>query len=391
MARNAHHFAAGLVLALGLATAAHAQNQALSVTTSPPGGYVELPASPKLAPPHFTLETWFTYNDATLPTGWVYPTIGRKNFTQGVAEWFLRVDAGNSGARVLRLWIGGTSGVVNVSWPFAAGAFLNWTHVAATYDGSFARLYINGNQVAQATGTGPLLDLGSVARIGAGDTAPGSAQERWNGLLDEVRIWSTARTQPEIAAGMFQQILAAPNLSASYQLNGNGLDASGNGLHGTLVGSPTFVTVPSPAGPNAYCTAGTTTNGCLPSIASNGYASASATSGFTIAISAVEGSQSGLIFYGVSGGVAFPWGLSSSFMCVKSPLERTPVQNSGGTLGACDGVLSLDWNAYISTHPSALGNPFVGGETVFAQGWFRDPPSTKTTNLSNGLEFDVQP
>jgi len=385
---------AGLVLATTLSIAARAQNQALSVSVLPMGGYIEIPATAPLAPPAFTFEAWFTYKDSGLPAGWIFPTIGRKEFTQGLASWFLRVDAGNNGTRVMRLWINGSGGVVNVYSSFAAGAYTNWTHIAATYDGSFARLYINGAQVAQAIGTGPLVDLGAETRIGAGDTAPGSANEHWNGLLDEVRIWSTARTAQEIANGMYQQILSAPNLAASYQLDGNGTDASGNNYHGTLVGSPVFVPSNSPVGAVAYCTAGTTTHGCVPSITGTGSASASTGSGFTIAVNNVEGSKSGLIFYGLSntGWTPTTWAVgSTSFLCVKAPTQRTPTQNSGGTLNSCNGALTLDWNTFIATHNGALGTPFVGGETVWAQGWFRDPTAPKTTNLSNGLMFSVHP
>ena len=149
-------------------------------------------------------------------------------------------------------------------------------------------------------------------------------------------------------------------------------------------------TIPTPP-VLAYCTAGTTANGCTASISGTGTASASAGSGFTLTVSGVEGQQSGILFYGLSGPVAAPWGAGSSFMCVKSPLERTSVQNAGGTASACDGVLSIDWNAYVASTPTALGVPFAGGETVWAQGWFRDPPSPKTTSLSNGLQFVVQP
>jgi hypothetical protein len=122
--------------------------------------------------------------------------------------------------------------------------------------------------------------------------------------------------------------------------------------------------------------------------------SASATSGFTISVSNVEGQRAGLIFYGMSnaGWSPTPWANgSTSFLCVKAPTQRTPTQNSGGTYNACDGVLALDWNAYAATTPGALGAPFAGGESVWAQGWFRDPAAPKTTSLSNGLTFHVQP
>ena len=140
-----------------------------------------------------------------------------------------------------------------------------------------------------------------------------------------------------------------------------------------------------------YCTAGTSTHGCIPSISATGTPSVAASSGFSIDIANVEGQQSGLIFYGVSGRVAFPWGLNTSFYCVKAPVERMGVQNSGGTLGACDGTLSTDWLAFVAGYPGALGAPFSSGTTVNAQGWYRDPPTPKTTGLSDGLEFTLVP
>ena len=150
-----------------------------------------------------------------------------------------------------------------------------------------------------------------------------------------------------------------------------------------------------PAGPviSAYCTAGTTTNNCVPSIAGTGTPSASSGSGFTISVSDVEGQKTGIVFYGVdnSGFTSSPWGQSTSFLCVKPPTQRTPAQSSGGTFNQCDGALALDWNAFIAANPSALGAPFAAGQHVYAQGWFRDPPSPKHTLLSNALDFIVGP
>jgi len=141
-----------------------------------------------------------------------------------------------------------------------------------------------------------------------------------------------------------------------------------------------------------YCTAGTTSNGCVPAISSSGLASATAGSGFTLSVANVEGQKSGLLFYGINGQASAVWASgSTSFLCVKSPSQRMGTQSSGGTNGGCDGSLSEDWNLYLATHPTSLGQPFMGGETVWAQAWFRDPPAPKTTNLSDGLEFTVCP
>jgi hypothetical protein len=140
--------------------------------------------------------------------------------------------------------------------------------------------------------------------------------------------------------------------------------------------------------PVNYCTPSTTTNGCTPTLSATGTASVSASSGFVLDCTSVEGQKAGLIFYGVSGRNSVPWAVgSTSFFCVKTPTQRLPSQSSGGTAGACDGVLSNDLAAYLSANPSSLGMPFGAGDTVQVQAWFRDPPATKTTNLSDGLEF----
>ena len=133
----------------------------------------------------------------------------------------------------------------------------------------------------------------------------------------------------------------------------------------------------------AFCTAGITTNGCVPSISGSGTPSASAASGFSITVNNVEGLKLGLVFYGIDnfGFAPIPWGQSSSFACVKPATQRMVTLNSGGTLNACNGVLSIDWNTYRATHPSALGSPFAAGDYVWAQGWFRDPPSPSSMML----------
>lgn len=136
-----------------------------------------------------------------------------------------------------------------------------------------------------------------------------------------------------------------------------------------------------------YCAAGTTTSGCVPTISGSGTPSASAGSGFTIDVATVEGHKNGMFFYGLAGPEATAWG--SSFLCVRSPLQRMGVVASGGASGSCIGQLSIDWNAYIATHPSSLGSPFVSGETVWVQAMFRDPTAPGGSNASDALWFTV--
>lgn len=146
-----------------------------------------------------------------------------------------------------------------------------------------------------------------------------------------------------------------------------------------------------PCPPSSYCTAGVSTNGCAATLNFSGAPSASLATPFVVTASGVEGQKLGLLFYGVNGRAALPWGASSSLVCVKAPTQRTSTLNSGGTANSCDGVLALDWNAYQAANPGALGQPFQAGDYVHIQGWYRDPPSAKTTALTNALEARVCP
>ena len=140
---------------------------------------------------------------------------------------------------------------------------------------------------------------------------------------------------------------------------------------------------------STYCTAGTTVHGCVPSIGGVGAPSSQASSGFDIVVSNVPGQRFGTIFYGFYAG-AVPWApFSPSFQCIAFPIQRTGDRQSGGTAGQCNGELRLDWNAWRAANPTALGGPYVAGQVIYAQGWFRDPGAPKQTNLSNGLRFTL--
>ena len=143
---------------------------------------------------------------------------------------------------------------------------------------------------------------------------------------------------------------------------------------------------------SSYCTAGTTTNGCVPSLSFVGSPHASASSGFVITATSVDGQKSGFFYYGMTGAQVLPWGVGgTSSMCVLSPVQRMGTQSSGGNLFQCDGTFSQDWNAFMFTHPSALGSTLAGGEDVWLQAWIRDPPAPKTSSLSDALFFQVCP
>jgi hypothetical protein len=77
-----------------------------------------------------------------------------------------------------------------------------WQLIAATYDGTTARYYINGVEVASKPFSGNVGDSDSW-RIGAYGTTPGGF---FHGLIDDVRIYDDALPSVQLAT----QAVAAP-------------------------------------------------------------------------------------------------------------------------------------------------------------------------------------
>ncbi len=76
-----------------------------------------------------------------------------------------------------------------------------WTHLAATYDGTTIRLYVNGVQTGSRAASGSIAGSSSPLRIG-GNAVWG---EHFAGLIDEVRIYNRA-----LDAGAIQADMATP-------------------------------------------------------------------------------------------------------------------------------------------------------------------------------------
>ncbi len=91
-----------------------------------------------------------------------------------------------------------------------------WYHMAVTYDAGTGDmvLYKDGVVVASATGVGPYT---ATKNLALGTFQNGNF---YNGLMDEVRIWNTVRTQAEIIASMNCELSGdEPDLQAYYKFN----------------------------------------------------------------------------------------------------------------------------------------------------------------------------
>jgi hypothetical protein len=75
----------------------------------------------------------------------------------------------------------------------------NWSHIAMTYDGAALRVYQNGALVHTVNMTGNIINGAGPLRIGGNASW---ANEFFNGMIDDVRVYNRALTLAEIQTGM---------------------------------------------------------------------------------------------------------------------------------------------------------------------------------------------
>ncbi|MHC1737070.1 MAG: LamG-like jellyroll fold domain-containing protein [Ignavibacteriaceae bacterium] len=120
-----------------------------------------------------------------------------------------------------------------------------WYHVAAVYDGSNAYIYINGVQDGSSACSGDITSgLSTPFHIAMNNNV------YFNGKIDEVRLWNTARTQSELRDNMTSELVGnETGLAAYYKMsNGSGSSLSDNKTGGTSNGTingASWVTIPS--------------------------------------------------------------------------------------------------------------------------------------------------
>lgn len=118
-----------------------------------------------------------------------------------------------------------------------------WHHVALTDNGTTVKGYLDGVEIASGASGGAGIFC-TADEFNINDVYyENSAAHRLNAYYDEIRIWSSVRTQTEIDTNKCVTISSATNLRASYQFESDTTtDSSGNGYTlSTLVGSPALI------------------------------------------------------------------------------------------------------------------------------------------------------
>lgn len=187
-----------------------------------------------------TLQGWIKINAFKTAHPFITSFIGIES--GGTSHAQIRLgDAGHPADRVqFILYIGSSHIKLNGQRALLPNT---WYHIAATYDGSFMRIYINGNLDVQQAQTG---NFTANTQFNIGQNY--SADRTTNGRIEEVSVFKSALSQTTIRNWMCKKINSAhPNystLEAYFPLNeGTGnttTDASVNNHNGTLIASPAW-------------------------------------------------------------------------------------------------------------------------------------------------------
>lgn len=176
--------------------------------------------------------------------GWIKPS-SFKSASPYISS-IMGTEVSDSNSAFLRLGDAGLANnklqfvvsINNVQQKLASATALNantWYHVAATYDGSNMKIYINGTLDATKAQSG---SVNSTGAFNVGYLY--NTSRNFNGKVDEVRVWKRALSQTEISQNMCNVSVPASSLAAYWKFNeGSGStvqDTSGNGVTLTLTG-----------------------------------------------------------------------------------------------------------------------------------------------------------
>lgn len=196
---------------------------------------------------------------------WVYPT-GRAPASSNDG-----VILGREGEYFMARFLDGTLrwAVADIGHGFSwvnTGRVLpenQWSHVAVTYDGSWVRTFVDGFQVHAVAGSGPVGDRTSVTTSDEFEIGSrGTFNQRFSGVIDEVRVWSVARDGGQIRADQHRLLAGTETgLLGNWRLDeGSGdvlADQGPQGIEGTRL-SGGWVGSTAPVGLPQVTTGGAT-------------------------------------------------------------------------------------------------------------------------------------
>jgi hypothetical protein len=256
-----------------------------------------------------------------------------------------------------------------------------WSHLAATYDGTTLRLFVNGAQVGSRALTGALLTSTGALRIG-GNSLWG---EFFQGRIDEIRIYSRALTGAEIQADMANPVSGAPP-DTTPPLRSNGLPT------GTLAAGTTQTSLSLTTNENATCRYAMTAGVAYASMTNTFTTTGATTHSTTVTGLTNGGNYSFFVRCQDVASNANPGDFTISFS-VAQPADTTPpVRSNGlptGTLaaGTTQTTLSLATNENATCRYATTAGVAYASMTSTFTATGGTAHSSTVTGLTNGGSY----
>ena len=252
MTRATRSMLLGLFLACSIASVGRAANDTalrLSNASASNTAYVRIANSSAFSLQRFTLEAWVQ----RVGTGYGFTTDG------GGASIISKPVENTVGSNIVSWHLHWTNaGLINFDLTHtvgSSGVYLNSAavltplvrhHLAATFDGDTVRLFVDGALSSQAAwGLGTVYYGADDVLLGADNFGAGYLR-RFDGYIDDVRIWDHALTKAQIAATMNCRLTGTETgLVAYFPFDSSSLsDATGHGhagVNGGLAGSLSYL------------------------------------------------------------------------------------------------------------------------------------------------------
>ena len=178
-----------------------------------------------------TLEGWFKFD---VNTSGFPMLIGEAYVGDGKVTFCMHKQGNNINAG---FYLNGWTVVTSAS----TIQYNTWMHIAATYDQTSIKIYINGNLDATLNANASLPTGSESWYIGK----RWDSNEFFRGVMDEIRVWNVARSQAQIQTSMNTSVPTnSTGLRAYYKLDESAgtstADATGNGYNGTLTNGSTW-------------------------------------------------------------------------------------------------------------------------------------------------------
>jgi hypothetical protein len=193
--------------------------------------HITVPADVWFSGGDFTIESWVYLDDYNSYAKVIDFGNGQFNDTVSLCTSYLQ-----TGMPLIQII---NNGGTPVSLQSPEAIPLNtWAHLAATLSGTSLKLYINGNEVASTTVSELPNNVNrKINYIGKSNTATDS---HLKGKLDEIRVWSVARTAEEIQLNLGKQLTGNETGLIGYwpldeRTGTTASDSSSSAKNGTLV------------------------------------------------------------------------------------------------------------------------------------------------------------